>query len=68
MDIFGAVTLMQITMVRKGNILTVKEELTVIVFKELLKLRNKTDYIKGKEKHEVLEILQKIDSERKSLV
>ena len=68
MDIFGAVTLMQITMVRKGNILTVKEELTVIVFKELLKLRNKTDYIKGKEKHEILEILQKIESERRSLV
>ena len=68
MDIFGVVTLMQITMVRKGNILQVKEELTVILFKELLKLRNKNSFVKGKEKYEILEILQKIDSERKSLV
>ena len=68
MDIFGTVTLMQMTMVRKGNILQVKEELTVILFKELLKLRNKDSFIRGKEKYEILEILQKIESERRSLV
>lgn len=68
MDIFGTVTLMQMTMVRKGNILQVKEELTVILFKEVLKLRNKDNFIRGKEKYEILEILQKIESERRSLV